>query len=250
MADPDEILLTADEKMDSAITAFRRELNGIRTGRAHPSLIETLPVDYYGAITPLKQLGTINAPEARLLTVQVWDRGAVSAVQKAIQSSDLGLNPAIDGQTLRLPIPPLTEQRRKEAINSWTVGLAAGRTEGAPLQFAAELARARRSVFGEASARTTRDALAEVCAMLEIPPPASTPDEVGTTELALALDALVALPPLDKPVLLKVLVTLGRTPGDPNYDAFVRAVAAAIDCPVPRVTGQRIAARRDAPVAA
>lgn len=116
MADPDEILLTADEKMDSAITAFRRELNGIRTGRAHPSLIETLPVDYYGAITPLKQLGTINAPEARLLTVQVWDRGAVSAVQKAIQSSDLGLNPAIDGQTLRLPIPPLTEQRRKEFV--------------------------------------------------------------------------------------------------------------------------------------
>lgn len=116
MADPDEILLTADEKMDSALVAFRRELNGIRTGRAHPSLIETLPVDYYGAITPLKQLGTINAPESRLLTIQVWDRSAVSAVQKAIQGSDLGLNPAIDGQTLRLPIPPLTEQRRKEFV--------------------------------------------------------------------------------------------------------------------------------------
>ena len=72
MADPDEILLTADEKMDSSIESFRRELNGIRTGRAHPSLIETLPVDYYGATTPLKQLGTINAPEARLLTIQVW----------------------------------------------------------------------------------------------------------------------------------------------------------------------------------
>jgi Zn-dependent protease with chaperone function len=106
------------------------------------------------------------------------------------------------------------------------------------------------AAVGEASARTTRDALAEVCAMLAIPPPASTPDEVGTTELALALDALVALPPLDKPVLLKVLVTLARTPGDPNYDAFVRAVAAAIDCPVPRSAGQRIAARRDAPVVA
>jgi ribosome recycling factor len=116
MADPDEILLTADEKMDSAIVAFRRDLNGIRTGRAHPSLIEMLPVDYYGAITPLKQLGSINAPEARLLTIQVWDRSAVSAVQKAIQGSDLGLNPAIDGQTLRLPIPPLTEQRRKEFV--------------------------------------------------------------------------------------------------------------------------------------
>lgn len=116
MADPDEILLTADEKMDSAIEAFRRELNGIRTGRAHPSLIETLSVDYYGAMTPLKQLGSINAPESRLLTIQVWDRGAVSAIQKAIQASDLGLNPAIDGQTMRLPIPALTEQRRKEYV--------------------------------------------------------------------------------------------------------------------------------------
>jgi ribosome recycling factor len=82
MADPDEILLTAEDKMNSAIEAFRRELNGIRTGRAHPSLIETLMVDYYGAI----------------------------------QASDLGLNPAIDGQTLRLPIPPLTEQRRKDLV--------------------------------------------------------------------------------------------------------------------------------------
>ena len=116
MADPDEILLTADEKMDSSIETFRRELNGIRTGRAHPSLIETLPVDYYGATTPLKQLGTINAPEARMLTIQVWDRGAVQAIQKAIQASDLGLNPAIDGQTMRLPIPPLTEQRRKDLV--------------------------------------------------------------------------------------------------------------------------------------
>lgn len=116
MADPDEILLTADDKMDSSIQSFRRELNGIRTGRAHPSLIETLPVDYYGAITPLKQLGSINAPEARLLTIQVWDRGAVQAIQKAIQASDLGLNPAIDGQLMRLPIPALTEQRRKELV--------------------------------------------------------------------------------------------------------------------------------------
>ncbi len=116
MADPDEILLTADEKMDSSIESFRRELNGIRTGRAHPSLIETLPVDYYGAVTPLKQLGSINAPEARLLTIQVWDRGAVQAIQKAIQASDLGLNPAIDGQTMRLPIPPLTEERRKDLV--------------------------------------------------------------------------------------------------------------------------------------
>lgn len=114
MADAEEILLNADDRMDGALTALRRELNGVRTGRAHPSLIETLPVDYYGAVTPLKQLGSINAPEARLLTIQVWDRGAVNAIAKAIQASDLGLNPAIDGQTIRLPIPLLTEQRRKE----------------------------------------------------------------------------------------------------------------------------------------
>ncbi|MBA4181603.1 MAG: ribosome recycling factor [Anaerolinea sp.] len=116
MADPDEILLNADEKMDGAVQALKRELNGIRTGRAHPSLIETLPVDYYGAITPLKQLGTINAPEPRMLTVQVWDRGALKAVEKAIQTSDLGLNPAVDGQLIRLPFPPLTEQRRKDLV--------------------------------------------------------------------------------------------------------------------------------------
>jgi ribosome recycling factor len=116
MADPDEVLLDAEERMDSAIQALKRELNGVRTGRAHPNLIETLPVDYYGAVTPLKQLGTINAPEARLLTIQVWDRGAVQAITKAIQASDLGLNPAIDGQLIRLPIPALTEQRRKEMV--------------------------------------------------------------------------------------------------------------------------------------
>jgi len=116
MVDPDDILLSADEKMDGAVKALQRDLNGVRTGRAHTSLIDTLEVDYYGAVTPLKQLGTINAPEARLLTIQVWDRGAVRAIEKAIQSSDLGLNPAIDGQLIRLPIPPLTEQRRKDMV--------------------------------------------------------------------------------------------------------------------------------------
>lgn len=116
MADPDEILLSAEERMEGAIQALRRELNGVRTGRAHPSLIETLPVDYYGAITPLNQLGSVNAPEARMLTIQAWDKGAVKAIEKAIQSSDLGLNPSIDGQTIRLSIPPLTEQRRKELV--------------------------------------------------------------------------------------------------------------------------------------
>jgi ribosome recycling factor len=116
MADPDELLLDADSRMDGAVEAFKRELSGIRGGRAHPSLIETLPVDYYGATTPLNQLGTINAPEPRLLSVQVWDRSAVKAIEKAIQTSNLGLNPAIDGQIIRLPSPPLTEDRRRDLV--------------------------------------------------------------------------------------------------------------------------------------
>ncbi len=116
MEDPDEILVDADERMNGAVEALRRELVGVRTGRAHPSLVEGIHVDYYGAQTPLKQLATISAPEPRLITIQVWDRNAVKAVEKAIQASDLGLNPSVDGQTIRLPIPPLSEQRRKELV--------------------------------------------------------------------------------------------------------------------------------------
>ena len=116
MPDGDEILLDADDRMDGAVATLRRDLNGVRTGRAHPSLIESLAVDYYGATTPLSQLGTINVPEARMLTIQVWDGSAVKSIEKAIQSSDLGLNPAIDGQLIRLPIPPLTEERRRDLV--------------------------------------------------------------------------------------------------------------------------------------
>ena len=116
MADAEELLLDAELKMEGAITALKREFSGVRTGRAHPSLIETLPVEHYGTTTPLNQLGTINAPEARMLTAQIWDAGAVSSVVKAIQSSDLGLNPNVDGQLIRLPIPALTEERRRELV--------------------------------------------------------------------------------------------------------------------------------------
>lgn len=116
MQDPDEVLMDADERMDGAVKALRRDLAGVRTGRAHPSLVESLHVDYYGAQTPLKQLASIAAPEPRLLTIQVWDRNAVKAVEKAIQSSDLGLNPSVDGQIIRLVIPPLSEERRKELV--------------------------------------------------------------------------------------------------------------------------------------
>jgi ribosome recycling factor len=116
MADPEMLLLEASDKMDGALQALKRELAGVRTGRAHPGLIENLNVDYYGTPTPLRQLGNIAAPEARMLTIQAWDRSAVQAIEKAIRTSDLGLNPAIDGQTLRLPIPALTEQRRKDMV--------------------------------------------------------------------------------------------------------------------------------------
>jgi ribosome recycling factor len=116
MADPEELLLEASEKMDGAIQALKREMAGVRTGRAHPGLLEHLTVEYYGAPTPLNQLGSVNAPEARLLTIQVWDKGAVSSIEKAIRQSELGLNPATEGQLIRLPIPALTEQRRKEMV--------------------------------------------------------------------------------------------------------------------------------------
>ena len=116
MADPEEIMLDAEVRMDGAVEAFQRELASVRTGRAHPSLIEGLQVEHYGQTQALNQLGTINAPEARLLAVQVWDAGAVQSVVKAIQTSDLGLNPNIDGQLVRLPIPQLTEERRREYV--------------------------------------------------------------------------------------------------------------------------------------
>ena len=93
----DDVLLDAEDRMEKAVVALRRELATIRTGRAHPGLVEHLRVDYYGAPTPLNQLATISVPEPRLLTIQPWDRQALSAIEKAIQKSDLGLNPMNDG---------------------------------------------------------------------------------------------------------------------------------------------------------
>ena len=100
--------------MDGAIDALRREFAGLRTGRASASLLEPITVQAYGAEMPMTQVGTIGVPEARLITVQVWDRSLVGAVEKAIRESDLGLNPATDGQLVRIPIPPLSEERRVE----------------------------------------------------------------------------------------------------------------------------------------
>ncbi|MEK9671609.1 MAG: ribosome recycling factor [Rhodospirillaceae bacterium] len=101
-------------RMDGAIEVLHRELGGLRNGRASASLLEPLTVAAYGAGMPMNQVGTIGVPEPRMLTVQVWDKSLVSAVEKAIRESNLGLNPATDGQLVRVPIPALTEERRTE----------------------------------------------------------------------------------------------------------------------------------------
>jgi len=102
------------KRMRGAVATVKHEFSGLRTGRASVSLLEPVVVDAYGAAMPINQVATVNAPEPRMLTVQVWDRGLAIAVDKAIRSSGLGLNPQVDGQLLRIPIPPLTEDRRKE----------------------------------------------------------------------------------------------------------------------------------------
>lgn len=101
-------------RMDGALETLRREFAGLRTGRASPALLEPVKVEAYGTEMPITQVGTIGVPEPRLITVQVWDRGMVGAVERAIRDSGLGLNPAADGQTVRVPIPQLTAERRNE----------------------------------------------------------------------------------------------------------------------------------------
>ena len=101
-------------RMDGAVDVLHKEFAGLRSGRAATSLLEPVQVDAYGSMMPMGQVGTIGVPEARMLTVQVWDKSLVSAVEKAIRDSDLGLNPQVDGQIVRIPIPALTEERRAE----------------------------------------------------------------------------------------------------------------------------------------
>lgn len=103
-------------RMAGAVQAFGKDLASLRTGRATPSLLDPIVVDAYGANMPISQVATINVPEPRLLTVQVWDRGMVNAVEKAIRDSNLGLNPSTEGQVMRIRIPELNEQRRKEMV--------------------------------------------------------------------------------------------------------------------------------------
>ena len=109
-----DLLTDADNKMKRTLEAMKREMGTVRTGRASPSLVENVGVDYYGSTTPLNQLATITAPEARLIVVQPWDRQALPAIEKGISKANLGLNPSSDGSLVRIPIPQLTEERRKE----------------------------------------------------------------------------------------------------------------------------------------
>lgn len=101
-------------RMDGTVEVFRKELAGLRTGRASPSLLDPIVVEAYGAQMPLTQVGTVSVPEPRLISVQVWDRGMVKATEKAIRDSGLGLNPQTEGQTIRVPIPELNQERRRE----------------------------------------------------------------------------------------------------------------------------------------
>jgi ribosome recycling factor len=111
-----ESLIEIDARMKKSVDAFSRDLSAIRTGRASPTLVEHVKVDYAGVPTPLIQLASITAPEARLIVIQPWDRGVIKEVEKAILKADLGLNPSTDGHVIRLPIPPLSEERRLELI--------------------------------------------------------------------------------------------------------------------------------------
>src|SRR5689334_25389131 len=112
----DDVLSELKQGIEKAKDALRRELGKLRTGRAHPGMLETLRVEYYGQSTPIAQMAHVNVPEPRLLTVKPWDKSQVKPVEKAIRESDLGLNPQVDGDLIRVPLPPLTEDRRQELV--------------------------------------------------------------------------------------------------------------------------------------
>ncbi len=112
----DDLIQDASRRMDRSIEAARTELMSVRTGRASGALLDRIEIDYYGQRTPLKQLATINVPEPRMLTIQPFDPSSLKAIERAVQESDLGLTPSNDGKQIRLPIPTLTEERRKELV--------------------------------------------------------------------------------------------------------------------------------------
>lgn len=112
--DKETILLDSEERMEKAIATLEREFGRLRTGRASTNLVDNIKVDYYGTPTPISQLASVAVPDSRTITIQPWDRGAFGGVEKAILKSDLGLTPVNDGKIIRISIPPLTEERRKE----------------------------------------------------------------------------------------------------------------------------------------
>ena len=103
-------------KMEKTIQSLKKDLSTLRTGRANPNMLDTIKVDVYGQMMPISQLATVSVPEARLISIQVWDKGNITLIDSAIQKSELGINPQIDGQLIRLRIPDLTEERRKDLI--------------------------------------------------------------------------------------------------------------------------------------
>ena len=111
---PKTVLTDAEEKMKKSIEVVKHELTSVRTGRASTSLLDTVRVDYYGTPTPIAQVANVSTPDARLIVVQPWERNMIGPIEKAIMKADLGLNPTNDGSLIRLPVPPLTEERRKD----------------------------------------------------------------------------------------------------------------------------------------
>jgi ribosome recycling factor len=111
-----EILDDADTRMNKSTESFRQELTKVRTGRAHPSLLDQITVEYYGSMVPLSQVANISIQDSRTLMISVWEKALISIVEKSIMNSNLGLNPATSGDTIRIPLPPLTEERRKQMI--------------------------------------------------------------------------------------------------------------------------------------
>jgi ribosome recycling factor len=114
----DSVKSACEEKMKKANDALKNEFSAVRTGRASPSLLDKIRVDYYGQKTPLSQVATVSVPEARLIVIQPWDRTLIGEIEKAIQKSELSLNPSNDGKVIRIAIPPLTEERRKELVKT------------------------------------------------------------------------------------------------------------------------------------
>lgn len=112
----DELYNKTEEHMKKTLEMLSHELGGIRTGKASPALLDSLRVNYYGSMVPVKQIANVSVPDPRLITIQPWDRALVQEIEKAIRTSELGLNPQNDGGVIRLPIPPLTEERRKDLV--------------------------------------------------------------------------------------------------------------------------------------